>query len=83
DKTQRRNRLLTMWQSTDVIVFKAGLADSIRLLFCRTSGSAVKTWLQYCPVPLLQDEDTFTNIKDHLQGHSTYYVQNEKESAIV
>ena len=32
-----------MWQSTAVIVFKAGLADSIRLLFCRTSGSAVKT----------------------------------------
>ena len=32
-----------MWQSTDVIVFNAGLADSIRLLFWRTSGSAVNT----------------------------------------
>ena len=32
-----------MWQSTAVMVFRAGLADSIRLLFCRTSGSAVKT----------------------------------------
>lgn len=32
-----------MWQSTAVIAFRAGLAESIRLLFCRTSGSAVKT----------------------------------------
>lgn len=39
----RTGSSLTIWQSTDVIVFKAGLADSIRLLFCKTSGSAVKT----------------------------------------
>ena len=32
-----------MWQRTDVMAFRAGLADSIRLLFCRTSGRAFKT----------------------------------------
>lgn len=32
-KGKLRSVYITMWQSTDVIVFNAGLADSIRLLF--------------------------------------------------
>lgn len=36
-------KTLTILHSTDVMVFNAGLADRIRLLFCRTSGSPLKT----------------------------------------